>query len=424
MKLYLAALGSFIVGAVVLVSIFVIVPAITDDDTGQSSTATLAGVHISTASTNENGGAFFDGSDGEQIQVLVHRPDGTAWDNVDVHYLDGDGYQLFIAEDRLGRFLPSWAFYTQTNIVDLTTRVEGLVEVVPDTDQFNAIVPWIDDVKAGADVRHCVGEQQLADESDTSVALTSATLSPLSSLAVGVGTARNSLSFLADIIRGEPSEALFDVFEFHLEGIATTFRHYDVLTSEECEPEPTVGGTPLPADTPRPGQPAATPLPESPTATGTPGQATGTPGQLTGTPGPDQPTGTPGPRPTDAPPPQPTDAPPPRPTDRPAVAEDFMRITDIQPPLGTTIAEHAIISVTVEYRVSSVVGVSISGLADLDVNLLSLGIYTLADTQGTLKLRGEQFIDAEARLCAVSITMEGPSEQLASDSRGYVTPVC
>ena len=417
MKFYLAALGSFIVGAVVLVSIFVIVPAIKDDDGSvDSSTVTLSGVRISTASTNENGGAFFHGEDGEEIEVLVHRPDGTTWDNVTVHYLDGDGYELFVAEDRFGRFLPSWAFYTRTNIVDLTTRVEGLVEVVPDTDQFNAMLPWIDDVRAGVDVRHCVMEPQLADEADTRVALTSATLSPLSSLAAGAGTARNSLSFLVDITRGQPSEAFFDVFEFHLEGIATTFRHYDPLSREACEPEPTVGDTPAPSDTPRPGEPTATLLPEGPTDT--PG-----PDQPTDTPAPDQPTGTPGPQPTDTPRPQPTEAPPPRPTDAP-VEEDFIRITDIQPPLGTSIAEHTIISVTVEFRVSSAAGVSISGLADLDVNPLSLGIYTLADTQGTLKLRGEQFIDAEARLCAVSITMEGPTEQLASDSRGSVTPVC
>lgn len=101
-----------------------------------------------------------------------------------------------------------------------------------------------------------------------------------------------------------------------------------------------------------------------------------------------------------------------------------MRITAIEPLLGTSIAEHAIISVTVEYRVSSAAGVSISGLADLGVNFLSLGSHPLANTQGTLKLTGEQFNESEARLCAVSITMEGLSEQLASDSRASITPGC
>ena len=109
------------------------------------------------------------------------------------------------------------------------------------------------------------------------------------------------------------------------------------------------------------------------------------------------------------------------------VVEEIMRIIDIQPPLGTTIAQNAVISVTVEFSVSSVVGVSISGLADLDVNLLSLGIYTLTNTQGTLKLQGEQF-SSGGRLCTVSITMErltpGGGEQLVSDSRGFATPVC
>ena len=60
----------------------------------------------------------------------------------------------------------------------------------------------------------------------------------------------------------------------------------------------------------------------------------------------------------------------------------------------------------------------------MNVNLLSLGIYTLANTQGMLKLRGEQFNKSGGRLCAVSVTMEGRSEQLASDSRGYSMPVC
>lgn len=415
MKFYVAALGSFIVGAVVLVSIFVIVPAVTDDDASDSSAA-LPGVRITTASTNENGGAFFDGEDGGEIAVLVHRADGTAWDHVAVHYLDGDGYQLFVAEDPLGRFLPSWAFFTQTNIVDLTTRVEGMVEVVPDTDQFNAIVPWIRDVTAGADTRHCVTAQQLVDEADTSVALTSAALSPLSSVAIGVGTARNSILFLVDIIPGVTREAFFNVIEFHLEGIATTFRHYASLSPEECEPEPTVEDAPAPSETTRPGQPTATPLPAG--LTDTPA-----PGQLNDTPGPDQATETPTLQLTATPRPQPTVTPAPKPTDE-AVEDDFIRITGVEPPLGTSITEHAIISVTVEYRVSSVVDVSISGLADMDVNILSLGIHAVDNTQGTLKLRGEQFNSAGTRLCAVSVTMEGRSEQLGSDSRGASTPEC
>ena len=107
-----------------------------------------------------------------------------------------------------------------------------------------------------------------------------------------------------------------------------------------------------------------------------------------------------------------------------------MRIIAIEPSLGTRIAEHTTVSVTVEFRVSSVVGVSISGLADVDANLLSLGIYTLPNSQGMLKLQGKQFNSSEARLCAVSVTMERLTrdirggEQIASDSRGYVTPVC
>ena len=415
MKFYVAALGSFIVGAVVLVSIFVIVPAVTDDDASDSSAA-LPGVRITTASTNENGGAFFDGEDGGEIAVLVHRADGTAWDHVAVHYLDGDGYQLFVAEDPLGRFLPSWAFFTQTNIVDLTTRVEGMVEVVPDTDQFNAIVPWIRDVTAGADTRHCVTAQQLADEADTSIALTSAALSPLSSVAVGAGTARNSILFLVDIIPGVTREAFFNVIEFHLDGITTTFRHYAALSREECEPEPTVEDAPAPSETTRPGQPTATPLPEG--LTDTPA-----PGQLNDTPGPDQATETPTLQLTATPRPQPTVTPAPKPTDE-AVEDDFIRITGVEPPLGTRITEQTIISVTVEYRVSSFVGVSISGLADMDVNILSLGIHRVDNTQGTLKLRGEQFNYAGTRLCAVSVTMEGRSEQLGSDSRGANTPEC
>ena len=418
MKLYMAALGSFVVGAVVLLSIFVIVPAITDDDSaGDSSTITLPGVPITTASTDQDGSAFFDGEGGEEIEVLVHHAEGTAWNNVTVHYLDGDGYELFVAEDPLGRFLPSWAFSTHTNLLDLTTRGEGMVEVVPDTDQFNAMMPWIEDVNAAADVRHCLTEQQLVDGADTRVALTSATLSPLSSFAAGAGTVRNTTRFLVDIIPREPSEIFFDVFDFSLEGITTTFRHYTALSEEECRPEVAGGDTPAPSDTPRPGQPAATPLPERPADT--PG-----PDQPTNTPAPDQPANTPAPRPTDTPRPKPAATPlPESPTDV-AVQEDFIRITDIEPPLGTTITEHEIISVTVEYRVSSVAGVSISGLADVNVNLLSLGIYTLANTQGTLKLRGEQFNKSGGRLCAVSVTMEGRSEQLGSDSRGASTPGC
>ncbi len=421
MKLSVAALGSFVVSAVVLVSIFVIVPAITDDDDDGDST-TLPGVPITTASTNEDGSAFFEGEDGEEIEVVVHRADGTMWDNVSVHYLDGDGYELFVAEDRLGRFLPSWAFFTQANIVDLTTRAEGMVEVVPDTDQFNAMLLWIEDVKGSADARRCVTERQLMDEAGTRLALTSATLSPLSSLAAGVGTTRNTVRFLVDIIRREPSDIRFNVFELQVDGITATIQHYESISSEECRPDPTVSVTPAPSDTPRPGQPTATPLPQRPTDTPAPGQPANTPrpGQPTGTPGLGQPTGTPQPQP------KPTDTPSLAPTDAP-VEQDVMRITDIQPPLGTNIAENAVISVTVEYRVSSVAGVSISGIADVDVNLLSLGIHSLANTQGTLKLTGAQF-GAGARLCAVSITMErltpGGGEQLASDSRGYSTPVC
>ncbi len=416
MKLYMAALGSIIVGAVVLMSIFVIVPAITDDDGAGDSATTLPGVSITTASTNENGGAFFNGEDGEEIEVLVHRADGTTWDNAAVHYLDGDGYDLFVAEDALGRFLTSWAFFTQTNIVDLTTRVEELVQVEPGTDQFKAMGSWIEDVRANADVRRCVTEQQLVDEADTRVALTSATLSPPPFLLVGVGTARLTTRLLAGIIPGVPSETFFDVFELNLEGITTTIRHYEALSPEECGPEPTVNVTPAPTGTPRPGQQTATPLPERPTDTPASDQPADTPA-------PDQPANTPGPQPTDTPRPQPTETPRPAPTDIP-VEEDFMRITAIEPLLGTSIAEHAIISVTVEYRVSSAAGVSISGLADLGVNFLSLGSHPLANTQGTLKLTGEQFNESEARLCAVSITMEGLSEQLASDSRASITPGC
>ena len=67
---------------------------------------------------------------------------------------------------------------------------------------------------------------------------------------------------------------------------------------------------------------------------------------------------------------------------------------------------------------------SISGLADVNVNLLSLGIYTLANTQGTLNLLGEQFNKSGGRLYAVSTAMEGLDEQLAGTSRGYSMPVC
>ena len=413
MKLYMAALGLLTVGAVVLAAIFVIVPAITDDDDADGAAITLPGVLTTSASTDEDGAAFFDTEDGE-IEVLVHRADGTPWDGVTVQYLNGDGYDLFVAEDPLGRFLPSWVFSNQTSVVDLTTRVEGLIEILPDTDQYNAMLPWFEDVRAGADVRLCVPEPQLMEEAGTRVALTTASLSPLSSVAVGVGTSRNTIRFLERTIPREPNEVFFNVFDFQLEDINTAFRHYEALTEAECQPEPQATDAP-PSETIQPDEPTATLLPERPTDTPALDQPTNTPGPVvTDTPAPDQPTDTPAPQPTNTPISTATSMP---------VQQDFIRITDVQPPLGSTIAEHAIISVTVEFRVSSAVGVSISGLADLEVNLLSLGIHPLAATQGTLKLQGEQFSGLGGRLCAVSVTMEG-AEQLASDSRVYLAPDC
>lgn len=424
MRLYMAGLGLLIVVAVVLASIFVVVPVVTDDDDTDAAVITLPGVLVSSASTDEVGAVFFDGEGGEEIEVLVHRADGTTWDNVTVYYLDGDGYDLFVAEDPLGRFLPSWAFFTQAIVVDLTTRVEGMIEILPDTDQFNAMLLWFEDVKANVDVRRCEPEQQLMDEAGVRVALTTSSLSPLSSVAVGLGTSRNTIRFLERTIPREPSEVFFNVFEFQLEDITTAFRHYEALSEEECQLEGDVSDTPVPSETLPPSQPTPTSLPESPTDTPAPGLPANTPDpRPIDTSAPDQPTDTPVPGPTNTPTPQPSDTPRPTPASIPVQAE-FIRITDIQPALGTTIAENAIISVTVEFRVSSLAGVSISGLADMDANLLSLGIHSLAATQGTLKLQAEQFNASGGRLCTVSVTMEGPSEQLASDARGFATPVC
>jgi hypothetical protein len=414
MRIYAAALGLLLVVVVTLVSIFVVAPALTDDDDDENtlSYAALPGATISHAITNGEGIALFDNENGGQVEVRVHAAGGTAMDGASVHYIDGDGFELFVAEDPSGRALPFWEFFTQATSVDLTAAPAALTAVEQGSDQFDAMAPWSDAVKASADVLHCATGTDLANESDTSVVLTSIRLSP-QSMFEGVGAVSTTNRFVLDTIHGPPESILFDVFDFHLQGIDAAFRHYEAISLEDCLPEPTVAATPAPSATPVPGQPTNTPTPEGPTDTPVPGEPTDTPAL-------GAPTNTPAPFATDTPVPAgPTNTPRPQPTVAPPVAPDFITITGVQPPLGTRITQDTVVTVTVQYRVSSVTGVSISGLADMGSSLLSLGVVSPTSTQGTVTLTATQYGDLAVRFCSVSVTMErvtGGGRLLASDT--------